>query len=140
MNAIYENDIDKLTHKVIGCAMKVYSTLGNGFQKNIYIKALAIELDFEGIAFQKELEMPIFYREEQIGTWQLDFFVAESLMIELKCIDKIEDIHRIQAISYLEAYNIADGLLINFGNTNLEFKRVYNKKLIAKENLKYKLD
>lgn len=138
MDRINESEIDKLTHKIIGCAMKVHSTLGNGFQEVIYQRALAIELAYENISFQRELEMPIFYREEQIGTRRVDFFVEEKVMLELKAIEKLEGVHKAQAINYLEAYNIADGLLINFGNTSLDFKRVYNKKLISKDNLKYK--
>lgn len=138
MDRINDNEIDKLTHKVIGCAMKVHSTLGNGFQEVIYQRALAIELAYENILFQREMEMLIFYREEQIGTRRVDFFVEEKVMVELKAIEKLEGVHKAQAINYLEAYNMADGLLINFGNTSLEFKRVYNKKLVSKENLKYK--
>lgn len=138
MDKINESEIDKLTHRIIGCAMKVHSTLGNGFQEVIYQRALAIELAFENISFQRELEMPIFYREEQIGTRRVDFFVEEKVMVELKAIEKLEGVHKAQAINYLEAYNIPDGLLINFGNTSLDFKRVYNKKLISKDDLKYK--
>jgi len=138
MDMINELDIDKLTHKIIGCAMKVHSTLGNGFQEVIYQRALAIEMTYEHISFQRELEMPIFYREEQIGTRRVDFFVEEKVMVELKAIEKLEGVHKAQAINYCEAYNIADGLLINFGSTSLDFKRVYNKKLVSKNNLKYK--
>jgi GxxExxY protein len=74
MDKIGELDTDKLTHRIIGCAMKVHSTLGNGFQEVIYQRALAIELAYENISFKRELEMPIFYREEQIGTRRVDFF------------------------------------------------------------------
>jgi GxxExxY protein len=118
--------------------MKVHSTLGNGFQEVIYQRALAIELAYENVSFQRELEMPIFYREEQIGTRRVDFFADEKVMVELKAIEKLEGVHKAQAKNYLEAYNMADGLLINFGNTSLDFKRVYNKKLVSKDNLKYK--
>jgi GxxExxY protein len=138
MDTIIENDIDKLTHKIIGCAMKVHSTLGNGFQEVIYQRALAIEMTYENIFYQREMEMPIYYRGEQIGTRRVDFFVEDKVMVELKAIEKLEGVHKAQAINYLEAYNMADGLLINFGNTRLDFKRVYNKKLISKEHLKFK--
>lgn len=111
--------------------MQVHRTLGNGFQEVIYQRALAIEMKLEGLSFQRELEMPIFYRGEQIGTRRVDFFVEERVMLELKAVEKIEDVHKAQAINYLEAYNIADGLLINFGGLSLEFKRLYNKKLIT---------
>lgn len=125
-----EKKIDELTHKIIGCAMRVHNTLGNGFQEVIYQRALAIEMREAELSFQREMEMPIFYREEQIGTRRVDFFVEECVMVELKAMEKIEDVHKAQAINYLEAYNIADGLLINFGGLSLEFKRLYNKKLV----------
>ncbi len=126
-----KTDINQITHKIIGCAMKVHSALGSGFQEVIYQRALAIEMNLEGLSFQREMEMPIFYREEQIGTRRVDFFVEGCAMVELKAVEKIEDVHKAQAINYLEAYNIADGLLINFGGLSLEFKRLYNKKLIT---------
>ena len=127
-----EDDINKLTHAIIGCAMTVHNTLGNGFQEVIYQRALSIELNANGIEHQREMEMPIFYRDERIGTRRVDFFVAGLVMVEIKAIEKLENVHKAQAINYCEAYNIADGLLINFGSTSLDFKRVYNKNLINK--------
>lgn len=123
------NEIDNLTHKIIGCAMQVHSTLGNGFQEVIYQRALAIEFKFNDISYEREKEMPIFYRDIQIGTRRVDFFVEGQVMVELKAVEKLEGVHKAQAINYLAAYNMGDGLLINFGNISLEFKRVYNKKL-----------
>lgn len=72
--------------------------------------------------------MPIFYKGEQIGTRRVDFFVEGKVMVELKALIKLEDVHLVQAINYLEAYNMEIGLLINFGSRSLEFKRVMNKK------------
>ncbi len=130
------NEVDKLTHKIIGCAMQVHSTLGNGFQEVIYQRALAIELSFQGLSFEREKEMYIHYRDVKIGTRRVDFFVEEQVMVELKAVEKLEGVHKAQAINYLEAYNMTDGLLINFGNTSLQFKRVYNNKMGSKEHLK----
>jgi len=124
-------DINQLTHKIIGCAMQIHRTLGNGFQEVIYQRCLAIEFEQEGIDFEREKEMPIFYRNQQVGTRRVDFLVANCVMVELKAIEKLEDVHKAQAINYCEAYSIADGLLINFGGQSLDFKRVYNKKLIT---------
>lgn len=123
-------DINALTHKIIGCAMQVHRTLGNGFQEVIYQRALAIEFTYQGLAYEREKEMELFYREQSIGTRRVDFFVEGKVMVELKAVEKLEEVHLAQAINYLEAYNIADGLLINFGGTSLEFKRVYNKNLL----------
>jgi len=125
-----EEDINALTHKIIGCAMQVHRTLGNGFQEVIYQRALAIEFSFQNISFNREMEMDLFYREQHIGTRRVDFFVENKVMVEIKAIEKLEDVHKAQAINYCEAYNIADGLLINFGAKSLDFKRVYNKNLV----------
>lgn len=127
--------INELTHKIIGCAMKVHFTLGNGFQEVIYQRALAIEMRYARLSFDREKEMSIFYRERHIGTRRVDFFVENRVMVELKAREKIEDTHKAQAINYCEAYNIADGLLINFGAKSLEFKRVYNSKLISPNSI-----
>ena len=124
----------ELTSKIIGCAMKVHSTLGNGFQEVIYQRALAIEMKQEGILFSREFEMPIFYREQQIGTRRVDFLVEGLISVELKAIIKLEDVHFAQAINYLEAYNLEIGLLINFGETSLNFKRLTNKKFKSQQS------
>ncbi|MDR1963992.1 MAG: GxxExxY protein [Planctomycetaceae bacterium] len=121
--------INEITFKIIGCAMQVHNTLGNGFQEVIYQRALAIEMRYAGLSFERELEMNIFYRDEKIGTRRVDFFIENRIMVELKALEKIENVHKCQAINYLEAYNIADGLLINFGAMSLEYKRLYNNKL-----------
>lgn len=130
---LYGN-VNNLTHKIIGCSMQVHNVLGNGFQEVIYQRALAIEMSLQGLAFEREKAMSIFYNDELIGTRRVDFFVENCVMVELKAVPKIEDIHKNQAINYLEAYNIADGLLINFGGLSLDFKRVYNKKLVVPGN------
>lgn len=106
--------------------MKVHSTLGNGFQEVIYQRALAIEMEKQGLSFQREMEMDIFYEGVNIGTRRVDFFVQDNIMVELKAIIKLEDVHLAQAMNYCQAYNLPVGLLINFGAKSLEFKRVYN--------------
>ena len=120
---------DDITRRIIAAAMKVHSALGNGFQEVIYQRAMEIEMPFENLSSQREMEMPIFYREQQIGTRRVDFFVEEKIMVELKAIIKLEDVHLAQAMNYLEAYKMEVGLLINFGSKSLEFKRVHNNKL-----------
>ena len=110
--------------------MTVHSTLGNGFQEVIYQRALALEMTANELSFEREMDMPIHYREQRIGTRRVDFFVEETVMVEIKAVEQIEDVHKAQAINYLEAYHIANGLLINFGGLSLNFKRVYNKKLV----------
>jgi GxxExxY protein len=117
---------ENLTHKIIGCAMKVHSTLGNGFQEVIYQRALAIEMIKQGLGLQREMEMPIYYEGEDIGTRRVDFFVEDKIMVELKALITLEDVHLAQAMNYCQAYNLPIGLLLNFGAKSLQFKRVYN--------------
>lgn len=115
---------DKLTYSIIGCAMRVHNILGNGFQEVIYQRALAIELAKAGIEFTREQEIPIFYDNQEIGTRRVDFLVNNEVMIELKALAAIEDVHLAQALNYLVAYKLDKGLLINFGARSLEVKRV----------------
>ena len=114
----------ELTGKIIGCAMEVHKILGNGFQEVIYQRALAIEMKKQRIEYSREHEMEIFYKGENIGSRRVDFFVGDKIMVELKAIILLEDVHLAQAINYLEAYNMDIGLLINFGSRSLQFKRV----------------
>jgi GxxExxY protein len=118
---------DELTYRIIGCAMKVHNTLGNGFQEVIYQRCLAIELGKQGIQFLREQEMPIHYDDKVVGTRRADFIVASCLLIELKATIKLEDVHLAQGLNYLEAYQIEKGLLINFGAPSLEVKRLFRK-------------
>ncbi|HZK98088.1 MAG TPA: GxxExxY protein [Prolixibacteraceae bacterium] len=118
---------DELTYKIIGCAMKVHNTLGNGFQEVIYQRCLAIELDKIGLEFLREEEMPIYYDSIQVGTRRADFIIASQVLVELKAMVKLEDVHLAQGLNYLTAYQIEKGLLINFGATSLEVKRLFRK-------------
>ena len=119
---------DELTYRIIGCAMKVHSTLGNGFQEVIYQRALAIEMSKQGLSFQRELEMPLFYDEQPIGSRRVDFLVEETVMVELKALIKLEDVHLAQGLNYLVAYRVDKGLLLNFGAQSLEIKRLRHPK------------
>ncbi|MGF1671460.1 MAG: GxxExxY protein [Balneolaceae bacterium] len=116
----------ELTHSIIGCAMKVHSTLGSGFQEVIYQRAMAIEMTKQKLAFEREMEMEIFYEEHLIGNRRVDFFVEDKIMVELKAVSALDDLHLAQAMNYCQAYNLPIGLLINFGSRSLEYKRVYN--------------
>ena len=106
--------------------MKVHSTLGNGFQEVIYQRALAIEMEKQGLSFLREMEMSIFYESIHIGTRRVDFFVEDKIMVELKALIQLEEVHLAQAMNYCQAYNLPIGLLINFGAKRLDYKRVYN--------------
>ncbi|MDE3237106.1 MAG: GxxExxY protein [Bacteroidota bacterium] len=119
-----EFPLSELTGKIIGCAMEVHNQLGNGFQEVIYQRALALEMNSKGLSFSREQEMEIFYKGTAIGTRRVDFFVEGKVMVEIKALVGLEDVHLAQAINYLEAYGIEIGLLLNFGSQSLQFKRV----------------
>lgn len=123
---------DPLTYKIIGCAMKVHGTLGNGFQEVIYQRCLAIEMEKQGLGFARELEMPIYYEDIHVGTRRADFVVENQVIVELKAIIQLEDAHLAQGLNYLQAYKIDKGLLINFGARSLEVKRLFSKEHKAK--------
>lgn len=118
---------DDLTYKIIGCAMKVHNTLGNGFQEVIYQRCLTIELEKQSINYEREKEMPIFYEGMEVGTRRADFIIEEKVMVEIKAIIQLEDVHLAQGLNYLTAYNLEKGLLINFGSTSLQIKRLFKK-------------
>ncbi len=121
-----------ITSKILGCAFEVHKILGNGFQEVIYQRALEKEMILHSLSFAREFDMPIFYKNEQIGTRRVDFLVEEFISVELKALVKLEDVHLAQAINYLEAYNLEVGLLLNFGAKSLEYKRLINSKFKAK--------
>lgn len=119
---------EDLTYKIIGCAMEVHKQLGNGFQEVIYQRALAIEMQLQNIEFSREHVMDIQYKGHDIGTRRVDFFVENFIMVEIKAVINLEDVHLAQAMNYVEAYNLEIGLLINFGAKSMQYKRVHNNK------------
>lgn len=120
--------LDEVTYKINGCAMKVHNTLGNGFQEVIYQRCLAIELERVGLNFAREVDQVIYYEGIAVGTRRADFVVEEKIIVELKAVINLEDVHLAQAKNYVVAYDFPIGLLINFGATSLQFKKVYNPK------------
>ena len=122
----------ELTGNIIKCALAVHNALGNGFQEVIYQRSLAIEMADQKISFSREHEMPVYYKQQPVGTRRADFLVEGIVAVELKALLKLEPVHIAQAINYLEAYSLETGLLINFGALSLEFKRVWNNKFNQK--------
>ena len=125
---------EDLTHRIIGAAMEVHKYLGNGFQEVVYQRALSIELNLQNIAHEREKEMSLQYKGYDIGTRRVDFFVDEKIMVEIKALINLEDVHLAQAMNYVEAYNMDIGLLINFGAKSLQFKRVHNNTPMKSSN------
>ena len=121
-------NLNDITYKINGCAMKVHNTLGNGFQEVIYQRCLSIELERVGLSFTREQEHTIYYEDIEVGTRRADFVVEDKVIVELKALINLEDVHLAQAKNYVVAYDKPIGLLINFGARSLQFKKVYNPK------------
>lgn len=104
----------------------MHKFFGNGFQEIIYQRALCIELNKAHLDYSRELEMEIFYKylEEPIGRRRADFVVEDKVLVEIKAVSQLEDVHMAQLLNYLKAYKIEVGLLINFGSKSMEFKRL----------------
>ena len=120
----------ELTGRVIGCAMKVHSGIGYGFQEVIYQRALSYELGREGLSFERECEMPVFYEGVQVGTRRVDFFVEGVVLVELKAVSMLDDLHLVQLRNYLQVFGLEVGLLLNFGARSLEFKRLMKRRVV----------
>lgn len=118
----------EITHKIIGCPMNVHSKLGSGFMEVVYQRTLAVEMEKQGIFFDREQDIPIYYKGLEVGIRRVDFQVDHKIMVELKAISQLEDIQIAQIINYLEASDFEIGLLLNFGSKSLEFRRFINQK------------
>ncbi len=115
-----------ITGKILGAAFEVHKFLGNGFQEVIYQRALAYEMHQAGLAFAREIEQEIFYKDlaQPIGTRRADFVVEGKVLVELKALVQLEDVHRAQVLNYLRAYRLEVALLLNFGSKSLTYKRL----------------
>lgn len=120
--------LNEITYKINGCAMNVHNILGNGFQEVIYQRCLALELESAGLGFEREVAQTIYYKGIDVGTRRADFIVENQVIVELKAVKDLENVHLVQTKNYLVAYNFDVGLLINFGNISLQFKKIYNQR------------
>ena len=122
----------ELISKIIGAAISVHSILGNGFQEVIYQRSLEIMFGEQKLIFARELSLPILFKGLQVGKRRVDFLVEEKICVELKAVVRLEPVHMAQAMNYLEAFDLEIGLLINFGASSLEWRRLTNKKYVSK--------
>ena len=113
-----------ITETIIAAAIAVHRELGPGFLESIYEQALAVEFAMGGIGFIRQKPVPLFYRDHQIGEHRLDFFVEEKIVVELKAVEALENVHFAIVRSYLKATGLADGLILNFSTMPLAVKRV----------------
>ena len=125
---------DKLTFKIIGCAMEVHNTSGPGFQELIYQRSLAIELKTAGLSFVREQDQKIYYKGIEVGTRRADFVVENQVVVEIKALVNLENVHLAQAKNYVIAYDFSRGLLINFGAQSLQHKLLFNPKYQAEND------
>lgn len=118
--------IDDITFRINGCGMKVHRTLGSGFQEVIYQRCLAIELQRADLSYEREKEHTLFYDGIEVGTRRADFIVEEQVVVELKALVTLEDVHLAQVKNYVVAYDKPVGLLLNFGAQSLQFGKIFN--------------
>ena len=124
---LLDTRFNNLTKEIIGCAMGVHRELGSGFPEVIYQRGLAVELTNVGLSFQGEISLPVFYKDQVIGSRRADFLIESQVLVELKAVSELTAAHHAQAINYLKAYRLEVALLINFGEASLKFKRLlYN--------------
>lgn len=119
------DEIDKLTEKIIGCAMKIHRALGYGFLESVYHRSMEIELAAAGVFFESEKRLNVFYESKIVGNFIADLFLSDQLIIELKAIESISKAHEVQLVNYLAATKIETGLLLNFGAKSLEARRKF---------------
>lgn len=124
-----EYKYSEITERIIGCAMRVHSKMGNGYREVIYQRCLALEFEKEGLSFEREFEISVYYEENIVGKRKVDFLVQDLISVELKAVVELDNENLNQALNYLEAYKKEVGLLINFGAKKLQFKRLINSKL-----------
>jgi GxxExxY protein len=125
----------EITDVIIAAAIAVHRELGPGFLESIYEQALAVEFALRGIAFVRQKPIPLFYRDHQIGKHRLDFFVEDKIVVELKAVEALENVHFAIVRSYLKAAGLADGLILNFSSMPLAMKRVRRERGFEKTDL-----
>ena len=118
----------ELTGKIIGCAMKVHRVIGPGFPEIIYMRCLIIELKNSGLSCEAEVERDIYYEGIKVGSRRLDLLVDNKVIVELKAVTEVEPLFYNQIINYLKIFKIEIGLLINFGNISLQYRRFANSR------------
>jgi len=127
----------EITHRIIAAAVEVHRELGPGFLEAVYEQTLAVEFALRGVAFIRQKPVPLFYRDHQIGEHRLDFLVEEKIIVELKAVETIDNVHFAIVRSYLKATGLADGLILNFSTMPLAVKRVRRERAFKACDLQF---
>jgi len=120
-------ELEELTHKIIGCAYKVFNKLGFGFLESVYQKAMVIELKKSDLNVEAEKPLRVYYDDQIVGDFYVDLYINEAVVVELKSVQSLNKEHEVQLVNYLNALEKEIGLLINFGPSGVEVKRKYRK-------------
>ena len=118
---------ENITHRIIGCAYKVFNQLGFGFLESVYKKSMIIELTKGGLKVEAEKPLKVYYNDQVVGDFYVDLFVEDTIVVELKSVSKLAKEHEVQLVNYLNGLRKDVGLLINFGPTGVEVKRKYRE-------------
>ena len=124
-----------ITSEILNIAFEVHKVIGPGFVESVYQKAMIVECSLRNIEADSEIQLPIFYKNVMVGSRRADLLVKKKVIVELKAVIELNDIHLAQAINYLEAFNLAVGLLLNFGSKSLQYKRIIHPRLLKQQNL-----
>jgi len=124
---------EEITHKIIGCAYKVYNQLGFGFLESVYRKSMIIEFSKAGLKVEEEKALKVYYDNIVVGNFSVDLFVEEMVVVELKSVENMLKAHEVQLVNYLNGLKRDIGLLINFGPSGVEVKRKFRKPMSGKD-------
>ncbi|MBI1804515.1 MAG: GxxExxY protein [Ignavibacteriae bacterium] len=117
-------EIDELTYKIIGICMEVHRELGPGLPEEYYQKSLEVEFAEQGVLFEAQKPLPLHYKQVQVGMNYLDFEIVEALILEIKSVNQLTNVHMFQVLKYLAVSNLQVALLVNFGKARLEYRRL----------------
>lgn len=124
----------EITAEILNIAFEVHKVIGPGFVEAIYKRAILVECGLRNIEADSEIEFPVIYKNIKVGSRRADLVIKKKVVVELKAVTELTDVHLAQAINYLEAFNLDVGLLLNFGSKSLQYKRVIHPKILRKSN------
>ena len=127
MNANERKLIDEKIHLIVGAAFEVSNQLGCGFLEKVYERALLVELNHRGMIVEQQIGLPVYYKGRQVGDFVADLMVEKQILVELKCVDALVNIHTAQCINYMKASGLKVCLLVNFQHARIQWKKLVNE-------------